>query len=70
MIRLACALVTLAFLGFFDMAVAAMAVALVGVALGSLALYQLNAKADEVSDIGERAARSIRPGGTNEPPDG
>lgn len=70
MLRLACAIATLAVLGLIDMAVAAMGVALIGVALGSLALYELNAKADEVSDIGERAARSIRRGGMNEPPDG
>lgn len=36
------------------MAVAAMFVALIGVALGSLALYQLNEKADEVAEVDKR----------------
>lgn len=54
MFRLSCAIATLAVLGMIDMAVAAMFVALIGVALGSLALYQLNEKADEVAEVDKR----------------
>lgn len=54
MFRLACGIATLAVLGVIDMAFAAMVVALIGVGLGSLALWQLNAKADEVTEVARR----------------
>jgi hypothetical protein len=62
MFRLACGLATLAVLGLIPMATAAMFVALLGVGLGSLALWQLNQKADEVVKKGEQNRRMLSAG--------